>query len=101
MEPAIETAELSYQAGRSFAIRDVAFRVPAGEVGGFLGPNGAGKTTVIRLLLGLLRPERGRVTLLGREVPGRIAEVLAEVGYVPERPHLDATLTVAELLRFQ
>jgi ABC-2 type transport system ATP-binding protein len=97
----IETAGLHYQAGRGFAIRDVRLQVPVGEVTGFLGPNGAGKTTVIRLLLGLLPADQGTVTLLGREMPRRAAEVLAEVGYVPERPHFDPTLPVEEILRYQ
>ena len=98
---AIETAGLSYRAGRSFAIRDVALHIPEGEVCGFLGPNGAGKTTVIRLLLGLLRPQQGRIALLGEPVPERVVEALARIGYVPERPHFDATLPVDGILRFQ
>src|SRR5689334_10167718 len=101
MTMAIEADGLSYQAGRGFAVRGVTFGIPHGEVCGFLGPNGAGKTTVIRLLLGLLRPERGEVRLLGRVMPREAPEILARVGYVPERPHFDASLTVQELLRFQ
>src|SRR5690349_18424961 len=101
MALAIETAGLSYRAGRSFAIREVGLRVPEGEVCGFLGPNGAGKTTVIRLLLALLRAERGTVSLLGQAIPSQVAEVLGRIGYVPERPHFDATLPVDEILRFQ
>lgn len=101
MALAIETAGLSYRAGRAFAIREVTLRIPEGEVCGFLGPNGAGKTTVIRLLLGLLRPRDGTIALLGSAVPAQVAEVLARIGYVPERPHFDATLPVDEILRFQ
>lgn len=101
MGSAIETTGLCYRAGRAFAIRDVSLGVPAGEVCGFLGPNGAGKTTVIRLLLGLLRPEQGAIRLLGRSMPAEAPEILARVGYVPERPHLDVSLTVDELCRFQ
>ena len=58
-------------AGRE-VVRDVSFRVDAGEVVGFLGPNGAGKTTTLRLLLGLLRPDAGRGSIDGA------------VGYLPE-----------------
>jgi ABC-2 type transport system ATP-binding protein len=101
MSFAIETAGLGYRAGRSFAISGVDLRVPAGEVCGFLGPNGAGKTTVIRLLLGLLRAGEGRITLLGLPMPQGAEAILARVGYVPERPHFDLTLTVEEILRFQ
>jgi ABC-2 type transport system ATP-binding protein len=56
---------------------------------------------VIRLLLGLLRADSGDITLLGREIPRQAADVLAEVGYVPERPHFDMTLSVEEILRYQ
>ncbi|HET7041229.1 MAG TPA: ABC transporter ATP-binding protein [Gemmatimonadales bacterium] len=101
MELAIETEGLTHRAGRGFAIRDVGLRVPRGEVCGFLGPNGAGKTTVIRLLLGLLRPDAGHVRLGGRAMPAEAPTILAGVGYVPERPHFDATLPCAELLRYQ
>jgi ABC-2 type transport system ATP-binding protein len=98
---AIETEGVSYRAGRGFAIRDLTLRIGVGEVCGFLGPNGAGKTTIIRILLGLLRAERGRIRILGRPFPEEAPAVLAEVGYVPERPHFDATLTVGQILRFQ
>jgi ABC-2 type transport system ATP-binding protein len=73
--------------------------VPHRSVYGFLGPNGAGKTTTIRLLLGLLRPVSGRITVLGQPMPESYASVLARVGYVPERPHVYPTLTVAEAIR--
>jgi len=97
---AIETSGLAYRPGRDFAVRDVALHVPRGAIYGFLGPNGAGKTTTVRLLLALLRPDAGRVTVLGRVVPKNAVEVLARVGYVPERPHLYPSLTVAEAMRF-
>lgn len=98
---AIETEGVSYRAGRGFAVRDLTFRVGVGEVCGFLGPNGAGKTTIIRLLIGLLRPDRGVIRIFGRPFAQEAAAILAEVGYVPERPHFDATLTVRQILRFQ
>src|SRR4029077_11997184 len=59
-----------------------------------------GKTTTIRLLLGLLRPESGAVTVLGHSVPADASRVLARVGYVPEAPHLDPTLSVSEAIWF-
>ena len=54
--------------GGVLATDDVSFEVPGGEVFGLLGPNGAGKTTLVRQLVGVLRPQAGRVRLLGREV---------------------------------
>jgi ABC-2 type transport system ATP-binding protein len=98
---AIELEHLEYRAGKAFALRDLNLHVPAGAIYGFLGPNGSGKTTTIRLILGLLRPVSGRITVLGDRMPDDHARVLERVGYVPEQPHLDPTLTVGELIRFQ
>jgi ABC-2 type transport system ATP-binding protein len=100
MSHAIDIQGLHYRAGKSFEIRDLALRVPTGSLYGFLGPNGSGKTTTIRLMLGLLRPLGGTITVLGASVPRDIPRILARTGYVPEQPHLYTTLTVAESLNF-
>ncbi|MGH7615085.1 MAG: ABC transporter ATP-binding protein [Gemmatimonadales bacterium] len=101
MSNAIEVQDLHYRAGKSFAITNLNLHVPTGSIYGFLGPNGSGKTTTIRVLLGLLRPRAGRVTVLGRGMPADAPSILARTGFVPEQPHLDPTLTVGETLRFQ
>ena len=100
MTHAITVDHLRYRAGRAFEINDLTLRVPKGAIYGFLGPNGSGKTTTIRLILGLLRPMAGTIRVLERDVPRDIVPVLARTGYVPEQPHLDATLTVDEAVRF-
>lgn len=78
---------------RQIAVDDVSLTVGRGEVVGLLGPNGAGKTTVIKILLGLVRPDAGEVLLLGR--PARDALARTRVGYLPElfryQPWLSAT----------
>jgi ABC-2 type transport system ATP-binding protein len=96
---AIETRDLRYRPGRGFEIPRLSMHVPQGSLYGFLGPNGAGKTTTIRLLLGLLRPQGGTITVLGHAMPGDHVAVLSSTGYVPERPHVYPTLTVAEAIR--
>jgi len=101
MTHAIEIERLHYRAGKAFAIQDLTLHVPSGSIYGFLGPNGSGKTTTIRLILGLLRALSGRITVLGDRMPDDHPRILERVGYVPEQPHLDPTLTVAELIRFQ
>ena len=101
MTHAIEIERLQYRAGKAFAIQDLTLHVPSGSIYGFLGPNGSGKTTTIRLILGLLRALSGRITVLGDRMPEDCPRILERVGYVPEQPHLDPTLTVAELIRFQ
>lgn len=99
MSNAIETRNLHYRAGKTFEIRDLSLNVPSGSIYGYLGPNGSGKTTTIRLLLGLLRPRGGSITVLGHEIPRDSARMLARTGYVPERPHLYPSLTVGEQIR--
>ncbi|HZH42150.1 MAG TPA: ABC transporter ATP-binding protein [Gemmatimonadales bacterium] len=99
MSNAVEIRDILYRAGKSFEVRDLSLNVPGGSVYGFLGPNGSGKTTTIRLLLGLLRPVRGRITVLGGDVPKDAPRILARTGYVPESPHLYPMLSVDQLIR--
>ncbi|HWT23401.1 MAG TPA: ABC transporter ATP-binding protein [Solirubrobacteraceae bacterium] len=82
--------------GRRTAVDGVSFTVGRGEVVGLLGPNGAGKTSVIKILLGLVRPDAGDVLLLGR--PGRDPYARARVGYLPELFRYQPWLTPAEVL---
>jgi ABC-2 type transport system ATP-binding protein len=93
----IQLRGLSYHVD-GFSLSDLDLTVPAGAVYGFLGPNGAGKTTTIRLLLGLLRPAAGTIRVFGEEVPTDLVSILGRVGYVPERPHLYPSLTIAEAI---
>ena len=99
MTLAIETKSLQYSVGRAFQLTELDMHVPHKSVYGFLGPNGAGKTTTIRLLLGLLKPAAGRITVLGDAMPESYAGVLARTGYVPERPHIYPSLTISEATR--
>jgi ABC-2 type transport system ATP-binding protein len=101
MTYAVETSNLTYSAGRgekAFRIADLSMHVPRGAVYGFLGANGSGKTTTFRLLLALLKPASGRITVLGESIPERYTQVLARTGYVPERPHVYPSLTVSEAI---
>jgi ABC-2 type transport system ATP-binding protein len=81
---------------RQTAVDDVSFTVGRGEIVGLLGPNGAGKTTVIKILLGLVRPDAGEVLLLGR--PAAQPQARAQVGYLPELFRYQPWLTAAEVL---
>jgi len=82
--------------GRQTAVEDVSFTVGRGEVLGLLGPNGAGKTSVIKMLLGLVRPDAGEVMLLGR--PSSDPRSRGAVGYLPELFRYQPWLTAAEVL---
>ena len=75
------------------AVRQLTLAVPEGGVYGFLGPNGSGKTTTIRMLLGLIRPDAGQVSLLGRPVPGDLPDTIGSVGALVETPLFFPTMT--------
>lgn len=79
-------------------VTDLSFEVRRGEVFGFLGPNGAGKTTTIRLLVDLLRPDSGRISLLGQEIRAGGPELRRRVGYLPGDLSLWGRLTGAQIL---
>ncbi|MEU4158034.1 ATP-binding cassette domain-containing protein [Actinoplanes sp. NPDC026670] len=67
--------------------------VEAGQVHGFLGPNGSGKTTTLRTLLGLIKPNGGRMAILGKEVPHHLPEVAGQVGAIVESPQFFGNFT--------
>jgi len=94
--PAVWCSGLRKRYGRRAAVDDVSFSVARGEVLGLLGPNGAGKTSVIKMLLGLVRPDAGEVMLLGR--PASDPRSRSSVGYLPELFRYQPWLTAAEVL---
>jgi len=96
---AIELTDVGWRAGKSFELRDVSLRVPVGSIYGFLGPNGSGKTTTIRMFMGMMKPDRGHISLFGHTVPKDMKKILARIGYVPERPHVYPALTVGEQIK--
>ena len=85
---AIRTSKLTKRLGGRPVVQDVDLRVPQGCVYGFLGPNGAGKTTTMRLLLGLLRADRGQVEILGHDVTRERRAALSMVGALVETASL-------------
>jgi ABC-2 type transport system ATP-binding protein len=80
------------------ALEDISLEVKKGEVFGFLGPNGAGKSTAIKILLNLIYPDRGKATILGKDVSDKM--VRKSIGYLPENPYFYDYLTADELLWF-
>jgi ABC-2 type transport system ATP-binding protein len=96
----IQTSNLSKRYGDKLAVDQVSFEVRAGEIFGFLGPNGAGKTTTIKILVGLLQPSSGAVSVAGYDIQTQPLQAKAILGYVPDSPNLYAKLTGQELLRF-
>lgn len=103
MMNAVEVVELSKsypgkKFGKVAALNDLSFEVHTGEVFGFLGPNGAGKSTTIKILMGLLRPGCGSVSIMGEPVQN--PQSRRRVGYLPENPAFYDFLTAREYLEF-
>ena len=95
----IETRGLTKRFGRRAAVADVNLTVPPGCSFGFLGHNGAGKTTVIRMLVGLTRPDAGTIRIGGRPISDHPLAVLSRVGAIIEEPHFHGHLTGRDNLR--
>ncbi len=96
-EYAIEARGLFKSFDGKPAVRGIDIAVPQGSIYGILGPNGAGKTTTLRMLLGIIEPDTGHRTLLGRERPLEAAKI---VGYLPEERGLYPAMTTREAIAF-
>jgi len=98
--PALSLEQVSKRYGNVEALRGVDLTVGGGEVVGLLGPNGAGKSTAMKISIGLVRPDSGRVRVLGEEIGPDALALKRQLGYVPENPSLYEFLTGAEYLDF-
>jgi len=85
--------------GKRTIVDSVSFDLNAGEVFGFLGPNGAGKTTTIRMLVGLIRPTVGSVTICGHDIRRQFEEAMRCIGCIVENPDLYRFMTGRENLQ--
>ncbi len=79
-ETVLELSNVTKRFGEFTAVDDLSFTLTRGRILGFLGPNGAGKTTTLRMMLGILPPDDGAISILGRGT----SEVRARIGYLPE-----------------
>jgi ABC-2 type transport system ATP-binding protein len=98
IEQLSKTFRVGFWARKVKAVEDVSLEVRRGEIFGLLGPNGAGKTTTLKMLLGFVRPSRGRAWVLGH--PAGSFAARRKVGYLPENPALYEFLSGEEYLRF-
>jgi ABC-2 type transport system ATP-binding protein len=99
-EPILKVENIEKGFGSVKAVDKISFNVYPGEVFGLLGPNGAGKTTTIKMILGLLEPDEGKVELLGLDPQKNDVEIKQNVGYVAEEPMIFKSLTPKELFNF-
>src|SRR5580698_2564364 len=98
--PALRVERLRKEYGSVTALEEVSFSVGRGEIVGLLGPNGAGKTTTINVILGVLEPTAGRVTVDEIDIAKDRASALARTNFAAVYAALPGNLTVAENLRF-
>lgn len=94
---AIAVRGVSKRFGEHQAVNNVSIEVPAGSIYGFIGPNGSGKTTTIRMIMNILMPDSGTISVLGSD---RAADVRDQVGYLPEERGLYKKMTVRRVLRY-
>jgi ABC-2 type transport system ATP-binding protein len=95
---AVKVKDLSVKFGDFYAVKNVSFEVPPGEIFGFLGANGAGKTTTIRVLCGLLAPTSGSIEIAGDNFANSGSELKMKVGYMSQKFTLYDDLSVDENL---
>ncbi len=98
---ALKNVHKKYRVGfwgrRFIALDDLSLEIKQGEILGYLGPNGAGKTTTFKVLLDLIRPDKGEVEIFGRPADRKSR---GRIGFLPENPYFYMYLTAKESLRF-
>jgi lipopolysaccharide export system ATP-binding protein len=97
----LEAIGLRKSYGRRQVLRDLSLKVRSGEVVGLLGPNGAGKTTTFYIMVGLLRPQQGRILLDGEDISSlpMHQRALKGISYLPQEPSIFRKLSVRDNLR--
>jgi ABC-2 type transport system ATP-binding protein len=97
MTTALATFGVTKRYGAFAAVEDLSFELEAGKILGFLGPNGAGKTTTVRMILGLIAPSAGRVSVLGEDDPARVRN---RIGFLPEERGLYRRMSPVKAIAF-
>lgn len=98
MNPVLEVRNLKKTFGKSIAVSNINFEVSEGEIFGVLGPNGAGKSTILSIITGLLRPDRGNVSIFGLGLNKNFVKTLKNVGVLLETPGFFDHLTALDNL---
>jgi len=94
----LDARGLTKRYGALLAVDGISFTVNRGEVLGYLGPNGSGKSTTVNMIVGLLHPGAGTITLNGKNQSDDPVGYKERIGYVPEEPYLYTHLTASEYL---
>lgn len=94
----LEVKDVSKYLGKKEIIKGISFEVEEGEVFGFLGQNGAGKTTTIRMIVGLIKPDKGSISIMGNDIQKNKEQALKHIGCIVENPDMYNDLTGRENL---
>ncbi len=98
MNTVLEVNNVYKSLSRREIIKGISFDVKEGEIFGFLGANGAGKTTTIRMLVGLIKPDKGNIKIMGYDIQKNLVKALKQVGSIVEYPDMYNDLTGRENL---
>ena len=98
MYPPLEIIELSKAYNNKEAVKNISFKINKNEIVGILGPNGCGKTTTIGMILGLLKPTKGKVLINGVEIEDKRVELLNNLNFISPYIELPKKLTVKQNL---
>lgn len=96
----LEIKNLTKKFGDKVAVDNIDLSVKSGEIYGFLGPNGAGKTTTIKMIVGMLMPDGGSITVDGIDVIHDDVEAKRQIAYVPDSPEIYDIMTGRQYLNF-
>ncbi|MBQ4047873.1 MAG: ABC transporter ATP-binding protein [Clostridia bacterium] len=96
----LENISKTYAKSKTKAVDDFSLSVNRGEIFGFIGPNGAGKTTTIKMIMGILRPDSGTITIDGIDISKKPVTAKKKISYVPDNQDIYDRLTGKEYLNF-
>ncbi len=96
----IQVKGISKQYGSQWAVDDVSFEIPGGQIVGFIGPNGAGKSTIMKIITGTLPPDKGSVLIKGLPALEHQNEIRRMIGYLPEHNPLYLEMYIREYLQY-
>src|SRR4029077_11152238 len=92
---AVQIRQVTKTFGNHVAVDDLSLEVPTGSIYGFIVPNGSGKTTTLRMIMRILHPDRGEISVLGEHTLGAASD---RVGYLPEERGLYKQMIVRDVL---
>ncbi len=94
MVNAISFRDVTVEYETMVALNDVSFDIEKGEFVGIIGSNGSGKTTLLKTALGMIRPSKGRIEILGKELFSHLSEIRKKIGYVPQKTYINPKMPI-------